>query len=211
LQDLKSLCAKRAKVIRKTKRFHYKRVINKLPKDTRDLLGLKSGATRMPYLSQVLSGQIVNGLRSALDYLIAGLAELDSGPAKRRTQFPVECCKKRFLSCKSASLKGLNAAHVAAIEQLQPYNGCVWTRRMAALSNLDKHNALVPAKMDFIFMAMLDPINGTEAHPSKYKVQMHITPTVYASIGEQFALLEAIQEIEARVTQTLNSFKPEFE
>jgi hypothetical protein len=166
----------------------------------------------MPYLTHILSGQIVNGLRSALDYLIAALAELDHGRAKRKTQFPIESSAQGFLSRKPTYLQGLNPAHVACIEKLQPYNGCRWTKRMADLSNLDKHNALIPAKMDFVFAVELNPIDSTKSRPSKtrYKVRMNVTPTVYVSVGQEFALIQAIQEIEAGVTQTLDAFKPEF-
>ena len=82
--------------------------------------------------------------------------------------------------------------------------------RVLSLTNLDKHNALVPTKMDFLYGAMLEPIRGTKTHPSRYKVRMHITPTVYVSADEEFALIEALREIEAGVTQALETFKREF-
>jgi hypothetical protein len=61
----------------------------------------------------------------------------------------------------------------------------------APLNNLDKHNALISAKMDFAFSGMFDPIKGTKVNRSSYKVRMHITPTVYAFVGEEFDLIEA--------------------
>jgi hypothetical protein len=81
---------------------------------------------------------------------------------------------------------------------------------MAALSNLDKHNALIPARMDFVYSGVLEPMKGTRQHPGRYKVRMQVTPTVYASVGEEFTLIEAIREIEWGVTQTLDKFNPEF-
>jgi hypothetical protein len=206
LKELEVLCSNRSKVV-KTKVSHLK-IINKLPKHSSNLFTVPN--SRVPFLFQILTGQIVNGLRSALDYLIANLAEIDSGAAKRRTQFPVEHDGTGFLGRKATFLKGLSSNHIAAIERLQPYNGCAWTRRMADLSNVDKHNALIPTKMDFLCGAQLDPIKGTKAHPSRYKVRMHITPTVYISVGKEFALVEALREIETGVTQTLGSFQAEF-
>ncbi|HLM99257.1 MAG TPA: hypothetical protein VK335_08245 [Bryobacteraceae bacterium] len=164
----------------------------------------------MPYLSQILAGQIANGFRSALDYLVGRVAELDSGPSKRRTQFPIESCAEGFLRRKSTFLKGLNTAHIAVIERLQPYNGCAWTGRLAELSNLDKHNALIPAKMDFLYSGILDPIKGTKARPRHYKVRMHITPTVYVGIGNGYPLVETLRKIGTGVAQTLTYFDAEF-
>ena len=37
----------------------------------------------------------------------------------------------------------------AYFEGLQPYNDCEWTRRLARLSNLDKHNQLIDVLQAF--------------------------------------------------------------
>lgn len=210
LKELEALCAKRGRFILKTKRLYYERRLNKLPKHSRCLLTVKPGATRMPYLAQILTGQIVTGLRGALDYLVGNLAELDSGPASRRTQFPVESSVKRFVGRQATFLEGLNSAHIAAIEKLQPYNACNWTGPMAALSNLDKHNALIPTKMDFIYSGILDPVKRTVRNPLGYKVRMYIEPTVFITNGKPIELIKTLREIATRVTETIDSFNPEF-
>jgi hypothetical protein len=206
LKELDAQCSKRSRVLKA--KVRYPKIVNKLPERVRNLFAFPG--SRMPYLSQIVTGQIVNGLRSALDYLVAALAALDSGLRNGKTQFPVESCAKCFCGRKTTFLKGINGAHVAAIEKLQPYNGCVWTKRMAALSNLDKHNALIPAKMDFVYGGTFDPIEGTKRNPSRYKVRVNVTPTVYVRVGEEFELMEAIREIYTGVAQTLDRFNPEF-
>lgn len=206
LKELESLCANRSRILKA--KVRYPKIVNKLPKHTGDLFAVPG--SRMPFLSQILTGQIINGLRSALDYLVANLAQLDSGRAKRRTQFPIEDSAKDFSGRTTSFLAGLNRAHIAAIEKLQPYNGCVWTKRLRVLSNLDKHNSLIPAKMDFVFSGDFDPVTGTQANSTKYKVRMHVTPTVYVSLGEELPLIEAIREIYAGVAQTLADFDPAF-
>jgi hypothetical protein len=210
LKELESVCAKEGRTVVKRKRLYYQRVVDKLPKHSRSLFAIQPGATRMSPHSQILAGQIVNGLRSALDYLIGNLAELDSGPATRKTQFPAEFSAHRFLSCKPSFLKGLNPAHIAAIEKLQPYNGCNWTRPLIVLSNLDKHNALIPTTMDFVYSGMLEPVQGAQGNPIKYKVRMHIEPTVFIAGGQPIKLIEALYEIAKGVTKALESFKSEF-
>jgi len=71
-----------------------------------------------------LVGEITYNLRCALDYLIYALAVLDSGSDEKGTQFPILDAAKDFAGRGKTMLKGLNAAHVAAIERLQPYQGC---------------------------------------------------------------------------------------
>jgi hypothetical protein len=84
-------------------------------------------------------GEICYNLRTTLDYLIFELAKLDSGVPQEGTQFPIIDMKRDFDSRKGRWLKGLNDAHVAAIERLQPYAGCRWTKAFRDLSNRDKH------------------------------------------------------------------------
>lgn len=210
LRELEMLCASRGKAILKTKRLYYQRVLDKPPKNSRNLFTIQPGATKMPDRAKILTGQVVHGLRSALDYLIGDLSGLDSGIAKRRTQFPVESAAKLFAANASRNLAGLNAAHVAEIEELQPYNGCDWTQDLAALSNRDKHNSLVPMKLDFIYSGMLDPMNSAKSRPPRYKVRMHMKASVFVAIGREFELIETLRKIHAGVAQTLDRFKPEF-
>lgn len=79
------------------------------------------------YIVPILIGEICYNLRSALDYLIYELTKLDSpGIPQHQTQFPIEDRKKGFIHRCGGWLKGLNQAHIASIERLQPYCGCDW-------------------------------------------------------------------------------------
>jgi hypothetical protein len=83
---------------------------------------------RVDFTFSVVIGEIVYNLRAALDYLVFETAALDSGCIIEGTQFPIERNKKGFRwRVNGGWLDGLNAAHVAAIERLQPYRGCNWT------------------------------------------------------------------------------------
>ena len=85
-------------------------------------------------------GYAVYNLRAALDYLVYSLAFLDSGSEQKGTQFPI-CSKPSNFegSVKRGNLRGVNDAHRAMIEALQPYNGAKWLTELAGLSNPDKH------------------------------------------------------------------------
>ena len=97
----------------------------------------------------VIVGEICYNLRSALDYMVYELAVLDSGADVEGTQFPIEDKKKGFeWRVGGGWLKGLNTAHLALVENLQPYSGCDWTSKLRDLSNPDKHRSLVATQAD---------------------------------------------------------------
>src|SRR5262249_34225904 len=95
----------------------------------------------------ILVGEVCYNLRAALDYLVFDLARRDSGAEQEQTQFLIEDNTDKFQKKVPRRLKGLTPAHVAAIEVLQPYNGCEWTRQLRELSNPDKHRTLVPVQI----------------------------------------------------------------
>jgi hypothetical protein len=74
----------------------------------------------MPFLIAVLVGEICYNLRSALDYLVYGLARRDSGSIQKGTQFPIVDKKEQFVGNQTKRLAGLNSTHVEAIARLQP-------------------------------------------------------------------------------------------
>jgi hypothetical protein len=61
----------------------------------------------------------------------------------RRNQFPIEGTPTGFRARRQTFLAGVDDGIATYIEGLQPYSNCEWTRRLADLSNLDKHNRLV--------------------------------------------------------------------
>jgi hypothetical protein len=172
----------------------------------------------------VLVGEIVYNLRSTLDYLIFELAALDSGVIIDGTQFPIEDRKKGFKwRVNGGWLKGLNAAHIAAIEALQPYRGGNWTAILRDLSNPDKHRTLVPTQAEHeltIHVVDRDHIadfsdlpgavrsaitsDGTEVY-----VKAVLTSTIQFTDGTP--VIETLEKIKTEVAATLEAFKPEFE
>ncbi len=85
-------------------------------------------------------GEVVNALRSALDYSVFVLAWKDSGAEQRFTQFPIVPTSHTFGNRETQKrLRDLSAHHIAAIEELQPYNDVKWLTMLAELSNQQKH------------------------------------------------------------------------
>jgi hypothetical protein len=102
----------------------------------------------------VVLGELIYNLRSALDYLIFELARHDSRVIQHGTQFPIDDKPKKFAEHIPTRLKGLSGAHIAAIERLQPYNGCNWTKLLRDLSNPDKHRELTARGASFSVTVM---------------------------------------------------------
>lgn len=93
--------------------------------------------------SAILLGEVIYNFRAALDYLVFELAFHDSGIVQNGTQFPICDAIGGFDGVAPKFLVGLNSAHRAAIEGLQPYNGCNWAAVLRDISNPDKHRRLV--------------------------------------------------------------------
>jgi hypothetical protein len=171
----------------------------------------------------ILVGEICYNLRSALDYLIFELARVDSGMPQRGTQFPIMDAKEDFDGRgKGSFLKGVNETHIAAIERLQPYTGCDWTRRLRDFSNEDKHRQFVVAGGETTIHVWsglstdLSRIRGMTfdrkaQHPltgAEVDVKVHVAGSVAFDDGSP--ILETLQEIKRSVANCLADFKSEF-
>jgi hypothetical protein len=68
---------------------------------------------------------------------------------------------------REVGLKGINPLHMAAIERLQPYKGCGWTKMLRDLSNPDKHRQFVNMQFvaDIIIYTIIDPEFGEIDRP----------------------------------------------
>lgn len=97
-----------------------------------------------PRLVNLVIGEAVQNLRTALDYLVYGLAWIGSLDHCEQTQFPITNDVKSFEK-QRARLRGVNAAHVRRIREFQPFAGHEWLALLRDLSNQDKHWALTVA------------------------------------------------------------------
>ena len=169
----------------------------------------------------VLVGEIFYNLRCSLDYLIFELAKLDSGDEQDGTQFPIVDTKRNFEGGAGRWLKGVNEGHIAIIERLQPYNGCVWTRRLRECSNADKHRHLIQAggAATITVHSSLEKdltrcLGYDRQIPHPVLGQPPVTMKVYPSGGVTFpdgaTVPETVEEIKAQVENILVEFKSHF-
>jgi hypothetical protein len=167
-----------------------------------------------------LVGEICYNFRCALDYLVYALAELDSKAPQKGTQFPIMDTAKDFVGHGKAMLVGVNAAHVAAIERLQPYNGCHWTERLRDLSNMDKHRHIVPGggQVQITVHSGLEKdlsrcwgVERKTPHPltgDEVDVKVYVSGEILFADGS--SVIDTIQEIKSGVADTLRHFEPDF-
>lgn len=169
----------------------------------------------------ILIGEAVYNLRAALDYLAHELALLDS-KSIQKTQFPICDRHKDFWKDgKAKTLPGVSDAHIAAIEVLQPYKGCAWTKTLRDLSNPDKHREITVARGQFsltVFdkadrLRFLDLGGSVKSAKNPHtgeevQVQMHATHEVLLREGGY--ALPALEHLKTQVALTLESFEPEF-
>jgi len=170
----------------------------------------------------VAIGEICYNLKTALDYLIFELAELDSGSEQKNTQFPIMDAPEDFIrDAKRRWLNGVNATHIACIERLQPYNRCNWTKILRDLSNTDKHREFADIDgesaafgysriADANFDSIDAPIRRT-IHPVHGEVDVKVYVTMSIKFRNGTPVIETLEEIKAGVAQTLRDFQPEFE
>jgi hypothetical protein len=167
-----------------------------------------------------LVGEICYNLRCALDYLVYALAELDAGSPQKGTQFPVMDTANDFAGRGKAMLNGINPAHVAKIEGLQPYNGCKWTGRLRDLSNMDKHRHIVPgggnsrvtvhsglendlSRICGFARKAPHPLTGEDVN-----VKVHIAGEITFADGS--SVTDTLRELKTQVANTLQHFGSEF-
>lgn len=148
----------------------------------------------LPPIISILIGEIVYNLRAALDYLIYELAILDSEEPQEYTQFPIEDTQESWLKHHNRHLKGLSCKHQMAIDLLQPYRGCNWTRVLRDVSNLDKHR-----KLNVVYPGVKVP----SVH-SKLHLQIFFQ-------DDRKTVIETIKMLHSQVSKVLDSFRTEFQ
>lgn len=153
-----------------------------------------------------LIGEVVQNLRSALDYLVYELARFDSKSAVDKTQFVIADSEENFLSSKW-HLRGLSGDHIAAIERLQPYRGCEWTKFIRDISNPDKHRHLTALKHPTVIS--IDSRN-TERILAGQKAEVGDYASIQIAFSNGPPVIEGLEQLIADVAHTLDAFESEF-
>ncbi len=95
----------------------------------------------------LMAGEVIQDLRSALDYLayqlvVAGLGSAPTNP--RYIYYPIADSETQYLAARDRKVKGMSKAAIAGIDATKPYKGgneVLW--RISELNNVDKHRLLI--------------------------------------------------------------------
>ena len=154
-----------------------------------------------------LIGDVVQNLRTALEYLIFELARFDSNGVVDNTQFVIADSEQNFIREKARRLRGLSADHISDIERLQPYNGCQWTKFLRDISNPAKHQHLTGLKHPTV--VSLDSSNTERILAGKT-----VDVEEYASVQIMFSngppVIDGLEQLISDVAHTLDAFQPDF-
>jgi hypothetical protein len=186
--------------------------------DQRKMIAAMYPAPReAPLLLSVVLGEIVYNLRSGLDYLVYSLAAADAGTPRNGTQFPIEDSPAGFSGRRCSFLMGLSDKHVAMIEDLQPYKGVEWTRRLRDLSNPDKHRRLtiMKGKEDVGMMAQIrddpnNPLYSTKAEYNPDALYVRRRIQLQISLEDGAAVIDTARSLKEQAAKTLKTFESEF-
>jgi hypothetical protein len=190
------------------------------PDTQRLTLGAQNETGKPWPMFSVLVGEVTYNLRAALDYFIYELAAIDSGMIQDGTQFPIEDTPEGFKRRRATFLKGVSDEHVALIDRLQPHAGCHWTKRLASLSNPDKHRQL--AVLDNLSEASAVIRKGTPGSFSSVKggrvfqartgpnpVDVHVDfdISIRVAFRDETGVVETLDELQNEVAAVLQQFK----
>lgn len=174
-------------------------------------IGHRFGRLTLPSPLQIITllvGETIYNLRSALDYLIYELAQLDSKKVIEGTQFPIDSSKKRFESRRENFLKGISDEHIAIIQGLQPCCGCQWTKMLQSISNPDKHRKLTTIQHS---VGVILPPGSAETIIAEKPMKMQADVTVYVAFSDGLPVIETLEQLHSEIAKVLDLFKPEFE
>ena len=179
---------------------------------------------RLPFDSLAAAGDVIQNLRSAMDYLAQQLVWSGSGKEPSRfVQFPIAKDAATYESDKARRVQGMSPDAIKAIDALKPYKGgneSLW--KIHELNNIDKHRLLFTYATDcFLTAEWLDdpfPFNLKANDPVfdgvfdgevEKDMQIEIDEALGKSqIGEGDSMLPTLHRLVNFVDDLILSFKP---
>ena len=167
----------------------------------RQLLGQLDGSS-----IQVIIGDFIHNIRSALNYIAIGVWRFDSPKIEpsNRFQFPIESCQDEFLRKRRSTFKGISDKHIALFKRFQPCYGCDWTRLLVELSNKDKHWELV--SVDLYINSSTCEVDAEFTDADDGSVQMDTIYEREITFSDETPVIEALEEIQTQVAHLFEKF-----
>jgi hypothetical protein len=122
------------------------KITTKRDAETRRLVYYLSSVADVPVGVSVIAGEVLQGLRSALDHLAYQLVLVGTGQPGPfpHVYFPIFNSASDYESKKLGQIKGMRKEAIKAIDAIKPYKGgndVLW--RLHRLNQIDKHRLLI--------------------------------------------------------------------
>lgn len=129
----------------------------------------------------VLVAQIVENLRTALDYLVFQLSVLNNPELNKRTpQFVIADCRSGFEQQAKARLRYLSDEQKILIEKLQPYNGNELLAVLGEMAGQGKHRYLLTLRDISNFDIRFGEITKRECYKDYFTYPMEKGTAIFA-------------------------------
>ncbi|GAB2553178.1 hypothetical protein [Kribbella endophytica] len=159
---------------------------------------------------RLLSSEILNHLRTALDYVAYDLAWLDSGKRQQKTSFPMQKNDIKYGDVARKSLPKVTTAHRDLIRTYQPFEGCKWTSDLSELNNHDKHNQLIVVSLTLGFNFNISEENVRPDPTNADQLLIDIRePQIGLMLDDGRDAAELFQNLLREVTKVVNIFRAE--
>jgi hypothetical protein len=154
---------------------------------------------------QVIIGDFIHNLRSALNYIAVAVWRHDSPEIEIPTtfQFPIESTQKRFSDHRPTRMKGISDKHIAVFQRFQPYSGCHWMKFLADFSKTDKHYNFIRVNLALNEWA---GTFDTKTADREEIVQMYRFTEYEVTFPDGMPIIETLKEIQTQVANVLEEF-----
>ena len=193
--------------------------------DTKESVEIKTNFSRphaelLPTASAI-TGDAVNNMRSALDYLVYELAKHNEGRVITGTQFVIAQNPNEFEHQRNTRLRGLSPRQVDIIRNVQPFQGVTWSQILAEISNQDKHRELVEIDDDMFELIIRGYAETMKEDPECEGVPTKLVTTSKGKLVFQGKIsnvlimgnipaLEALNDMHKNVSETVRQFYGDF-
>lgn len=206
------------------KRYFHARTSDRDPNTGKVIVSAFQQRQSLPFDSLAAAGDVIQNLRSALDYLAQQLVWSGSGSEPGRlVQFPIAKDAATYEADKARRVEGMCPKAIKVIDALKPYKGgndALW--KIHELNNIDKHRTLFTYAHDCFLTAdwLNDPMpfnlkasnpNFTGAFDSEVEQDMDAEfyeAVSHAQVTQGDSLLPTLHQLVNFVDNLIWTFKP---
>ncbi len=158
----------------------------------------------LPPSTRVLAGQIIEGVRSALDYMVFAISKMNCRDLnEKRPQFIIAESESKFEAEARTRLQYLSGEQKEFIERLQPYRMSSYLRVISEWGNYGKHRGLLEIVDNTNLTIVFDSIDNrykyesASVFPQEEGQAFFVTPQdgVFLLMMQKYDAIDALSAI----------------